>query len=128
MMKIGRTVVGILVGLILVGSVVLVTLQQQASAFGFVERQQIGNFQKLTGEFLQNPTSGQPSQDVAQSRELVAQFEREIINAVLNDHTFLIPAIVDKWNNPVPGRPLPGGMNWDDYFDNTLSIFCRPCI
>ena len=126
-MKTGRTVVGILVGLILVSYVVFVTLQQRTSAFGFVERQQIGDFQKLTGEFLQNPTSGQPSQDVAQSRVLAAQFEGEIINAVLDDHSFLIPAIVDKWGSLVAGLALPGEMNWEDYFDNTVSIFCRPC-
>lgn len=99
-MKIGSTVLGILVSLILVGSISVVTLQQGVSAFGFVERQQIGEFQKLTGEFVQKVINRQQSpnsDNVAQFRVLTAQFENDIINAVTNDHSSQIPGIVSKY-------------------------------
>jgi hypothetical protein len=49
-MKIGSTVMGILVSSILIPSIGVITFEQQASAFGFVESQQIGEFRKLTGD------------------------------------------------------------------------------
>ena len=60
----------------------------KASAFGFVERQQIGEFKKLTGEFVQNVINRQQSpnsDNVEQFRILTAQFERDVIIAILDD-------------------------------------------
>jgi hypothetical protein len=61
---------------------------QQASAFGFVERQQIGEFQKLTAQFEKavigavNP----PEPDkIAHFRQLTGQWQSDVINAVLQN-------------------------------------------
>src|SRR5437870_565367 len=100
-MKIGSTIMGILVSLILVGSVTVVTFQKQASAFGFVERQQIGEFQKLTSEFVQNVINRQqsPNSDNAgQFRILTAQFERDVIDAILNDHPTIIKVLAGTYS------------------------------
>ena len=50
----------VLLTVALVGSILAaaIPLQQQASAFGFVERQKIGEFKKLTHEFEKNVISG----------------------------------------------------------------------
>lgn len=78
-----------------------VSIQQHASAFGFVERQQIGEFVKLMGELDQKIISRQQSpnsDDVVQFREVTAQFERDVSNAVLNDHFSLIPGITSTYS------------------------------
>ena len=57
----------------------------------FVERQRIGDFQKLTGEFVDKVTtaigdpglSQGPQPHLAEFRKLTAQFQRDVINAVL---------------------------------------------
>ena len=137
-MKIGSTVMGILVGLLLVGSISVVTLQRHASAFGFVESQQIGEFRKLTGEFVQNIINGQQSpnsEGVGQFRVLTAQFERGVINAVLNDHLSLIPGLVAQYEGGVfelsplfqPDQDVPP-QDLDGYTQEVLRIFCKPCV
>jgi hypothetical protein len=129
-MKIGSTVMGILVSSILVPSIGVVTFQQQASAFGFVERQQIGEFQKLTSEFVQNVINRQQSpnsDDVGQFRILTAQFERDVNNAVLNDHLSVIPGIVKKYAEYFLQHSLEGE-DWIPYTQEVLRIFCRSCI
>ena len=79
----------ILVGLVLVGSIAVVALQQQqASAFGLVERQQIGDFMLLTANFEKAVISALPPEvpmKIGDFRKLTAQFERDVINAVLVD-------------------------------------------
>jgi hypothetical protein len=131
-MKIGSTVMGMLVSLILVGSVTVVTFQQQASAFGFVESQQIGEFRKLTGDFVQNIIKNQQSpnsKDVTQFRILTAQFERDVINAVLNDQPSTIKVLAGTYT----GESLPLSLGEEafplieDYLQAALRIFCKPC-
>jgi hypothetical protein len=131
-MKIGSSAMGILIGLILVGSISIVTLQQQAFAFGFVESQQIGEFRKLTGDFVQNIIKNQQSpnsKDVTQFRILTAQFERDVINAVLNDHPVTIKVLAGTYS----GESLPLSLGEeafpliDDYLQAALRIFCKPC-
>jgi hypothetical protein len=135
-MKIGSTVMGMLVSLILVGSVTVVTFQQQASAFGFVESQQIGEFRKLTGEFVQNIITRQQSpnsEGVGQFRILTAQFERDVINAVLNDHLNLIPGITSTYSLKAKlafGESLDplDREDIDATTQEVLRIFCRTCF
>jgi hypothetical protein len=131
-MKIGSRATGISIGLILVGSISIVTLQQQAFAFGFVESQQIGEFRKLTGDFVQNIIKNQQfpnSKDVTQFRILTAQFERDVINAVLNDHPVTIKVLAGTYS----GASLPLSLGEeafpliDDYLQAALRIFCKVC-
>src|SRR6266545_6351711 len=132
-MKIGSTVMGILVGLLLVGSISVVTLQRHASAFGFVESQQIGEFRKLTGEFVQNIINGQQSpnsEGVGQFRVLTAQFERDVINAVLNDHLSPIPGLLFQYKHSTldalpPSPTFPDKTDFDGYAQEVLRIFCK---
>jgi hypothetical protein len=95
----------------------------------------IGNFQKLTGEFVQNVINNQRSpnsENVAQFRILTAQFERDIINALLNDHLNLIPGIVEQFvialGQPLPTLPPETQQDIDEYTHEVLRIFCKPCI
>ena len=89
-MKLRAQILALFVATALVGSVVAMNLQQ-AFAFGFVERQRIGDFQKLTGEFVDKVTtaigdpglSQGPQPHLAEFRKLTAQFQRDVINAVL---------------------------------------------
>ena len=77
----------LVIATLMISSVATLNLQQ-ASAFGFVERQQIGEFKKLTGEFVQNVINRQQSpnsDNVEQFRILTAQFERDVIIAILDD-------------------------------------------
>ena len=61
---------------------------QQASAFGFVERQQIADFLRLTAQFekavigAQNPPE---PEKVGQFRQLTGQWKSDVINAVLQN-------------------------------------------
>jgi hypothetical protein len=118
----------------MISSVATLNLQQ-ASAFGFVEQQQVGEFRKLTGEFVQNIISRQQSpnsEDAIQFRQVTAQFERDVINAVLNDHFSLIPGLVSQHTK------FFGGLTDDqfitevpqeiEYTQEVLRIFCRTCI
>ena len=131
-MKIGSTVMGIVVSLILIGSVSVVSLQQHASAFGFVERQQIGDFQKLTGEFVKavigavNPPEPEKT---GQFRQLTGQFQSDVINAVLTqppepDKILRLHQVyADKVLNIFLGGPdtIPGLL--DAYSDGVKRIF-----
>jgi hypothetical protein len=81
------SITAILVITTLVISSVATLNLQPAFAFGFVERQQIGDFQKLTAQFEKavigavNP----PEPDkVAQFRQLTGQWQSDVINAVLS--------------------------------------------
>jgi hypothetical protein len=120
----------LVIATLMISSVATLNLQQ-ASAFGFVERQQIGEFQKLTALFekaaigAQNPPEPEKT---AQFRQSIGQFKADIINAVLDNRLGLIPGILDRWNNPITGKALPGNMNWEDYFDEVSRIFCKPCV
>jgi hypothetical protein len=88
-MKLRTLILALFVATALVGAVAAINLQQ-AFAFGFVERQQIGEFRKLTAQFektvinsISNPEiSPQPhlSQDFLR---LTGEFKTDIINAVL---------------------------------------------
>ena len=77
----------VLVTLALVGSVLAtaIPLQQQASAFGFVERQKIGEFKKLTHEFEKNVISGvwNPG-DSPPIRELVDAYGLDVMQIFLD--------------------------------------------
>ena len=120
----------LVIATIMISSVATLNLQQ-ASAFGFVERQQIGEFQKLTALFEKAAIGAQSPPEpekTAQFRQSIGQFKADIVNAVLDDHLGLIPGIVDRWNNPITGKSLPGNMNWEDYFDEVSRIFCKPCV
>jgi hypothetical protein len=119
----------LLVTLILVCLLTMTTFQQTL-AFGFVERQQIVDFEKLTGEFVQNVINSQPSpnsEGVGQFRILTAQFENDIINAVTNDHSSLIPGKVTKYAEYFLSHSLEGE-DWMPYTQEVLRIFCRSCI
>jgi hypothetical protein len=89
LMSVPTHILALLVATTMIGSVATMNLQQ-AFAFGFVERQQIGEFQKLTAQFekavinsISNPEiSPQPhlSQDFL---KLTGEFKTDVINAVL---------------------------------------------
>ena len=70
----------------MISSVATLNLQQ-ASAFGFVERQQITDFLKLTAQFekaiigAQNPPE---PEKIGQFRQLTGQWKSEVINALLS--------------------------------------------
>ena len=75
----------LLIAALMISTVTTLNLQQ-ASAFGFVERQQITDFLKLTAQFekavigFQSP----PYPDkIGQFRQLTGQFKTDVINAVL---------------------------------------------
>jgi hypothetical protein len=77
----------LLIATLVISSVATLNLQQ-ASAFGFVERQQIGEFQKLTAQFEKAVISSvnPPEPDkIAQFRQLTGQWQSDVINAVLQN-------------------------------------------
>jgi hypothetical protein len=122
-------ILALLVAIALVGSVATMNLQQ-ATAFGFVERQQIGEFKKLTGEFVQNVINRQKSpnsDNVEQFRILTAQFERDVTNAVLNDHLSQIPGITKIYAEYFLQHSVEGE-DWMPYTQEVLRIFCKPCV
>lgn len=134
-MKIGRKIFALIAASVLLGAVAATNLQQQASAFGFVERQQIGEFKKLTGDFVQNIIKNQRSpnsEDVIQFRKVTAQFERDVTNAVINGHLSLIPGLVTQNIKFFAGlqddefiTDLPKEI---EYTQEILRIFCKPCV
>ena len=75
----------LLIATLMISSVTTLNLQQ-ASAFGFVERQQITDFLKLTAQFekavigFQSPPE---PEKIGQFRQLTGQFKTDVINAVL---------------------------------------------
>jgi hypothetical protein len=59
---------------------------RQASAFGFVERQQIADFLRLTAQFEKafiGAVSPPDPDKIAQFRQLTGQWKSDVINAVL---------------------------------------------
>jgi hypothetical protein len=114
----------------MISSVATLNLQQ-ASAFGFVERQQIGEFKKLTGEFVQNVINRQQSpnsDNIDQFRILTAQFERDVINAVINDQPSIIKVLAGKYSEESMPLSLGEPRFFDDYLQAVLRIFCETCI
>ena len=86
--QIRTSITAILVTATLMISSVATLNLQQASAFGFVERQQIEDFQKLTAQFEKavigsvNP----PEPDkIGKFRQLTGQWQSDVINAVLQN-------------------------------------------
>jgi hypothetical protein len=90
-MKLRTLILAIFVATALVGAVAAINLQQ-AFAFGFVERQQIGEFQKLTAQFekavinsISNPEIS-PQLHLSQDfLKLTGEFKTDIINALLSN-------------------------------------------
>jgi hypothetical protein len=81
----------LVIATLMISSVTTLNLQQ-ASAFGFVERQQIGDFQKLTAQFerdagtsiLEFAVENHPNNvPYGEFKKLTGQFKTDIINAVL---------------------------------------------
>jgi hypothetical protein len=83
-MNVPTHILALFVATTMIGSMATMNLQQ-ASAFGFVERQQIGEFQKLTAQFekavigAQNPPE---PEKIAQFRQLTGQWKSDDINSV----------------------------------------------
>lgn len=127
---------GILVSLILVGSVCVMQQQQVYAPRNCGAC--IGDFQKLTGEFvvkvanavIGDPNISQgPQPHLTEFRKLTAQFERDVINAVLQNPPDgdkilrLQQAYADKVLNIFLGGPdtIPGLLN--AYNDGVKRIF-----
>jgi hypothetical protein len=136
-MKIGNKISALIVASVLLVTVVATNLQQQqsVSAFGFVERQQIGEFEKLIGDFIHNiikNVRSPNSEDVIQFRKVTAQFERDVNNAVLNDNLFLIPGLVSqhiKFFAGLEDDPFITDVPKEiEYTQEVLRIFCKPCV
>ena len=75
----------LLIATLMISTVTTLNLQQ-ASAFGFVERQQITDFLKLTAQFEKAVIGFQSPPDpdkIGQFRQLTGQFKTDVINAVL---------------------------------------------
>src|SRR6478672_5866907 len=75
----------LLIAALMISTVTTLNLQQ-ASAFGFVERQQITDFLKLTAQFEKAVIGFQSPPDpdkIGQFRQLTGQFKTDVINAVL---------------------------------------------
>jgi hypothetical protein len=71
----------------MISSVATLNLQQ-AAAFGFVERQQIGDFQKLTAQFEKaviGAVSPPEPEKIGKFRQLTGQWQSDVINAVLQN-------------------------------------------
>jgi hypothetical protein len=77
----------LLITTLMISSMTTLNLQQ-ASAFGFVERQQITDFLKLTAQFEKGVIGAvsPPEPDkIAQFRQLTGQWKSDVINAVLQN-------------------------------------------
>ena len=75
----------LLIATLMISTVTTLNLQQ-ASAFGFVERQQITDFLKLTAQFEKAVIGFQSPPDpdkIGQFRQLTGQFKTDVISAVL---------------------------------------------
>jgi hypothetical protein len=93
----------------------------------------IGDFQKLTGELVQNVINRQQlpnSDDVVQFRILTAQFERDVIDAVLDGDLSLIPRIASQYTSSLSFiRVLAHDQDeGTTYIQEVLRIFCKPCV
>jgi hypothetical protein len=89
-----------------------------------------GEFSKLTGEFVQkvlNKQQSPNSDNVVQFRILTAQFERDVISAVLNDHLSQIPGITKIYAEYFLQHSVEGE-DWIPYTQEVLRIFCKPCV
>lgn len=104
----------VVIATLMISSVATLNLQQ-ASAFGFVERQKITEFVILTEQFENNiinlitDTEGSGEPPLGKFLKSTGQFKRDIVNSVLAGHDIpgdpTIPNLVEKYGFSVVVDP-----------------------